>query len=92
MGNLADDTGAIGGNRLTSSQAADMANWLGYRPAGRLRVKGQQVFRDGNDYIVQDIDGHLPNGLWKRAGSYEGLFSKSTRWGTYDYNLNWIGP
>lgn len=93
VGDLADDTGAVGrGNRLTSPQAAQMADRLGYGPAGRLRVKGQQVFTNGDDFIVQDIDSHLPTGLWKRAGSYEGLFSKRTRMGTYDYDLNWIGP
>jgi hypothetical protein len=93
IGDLADDTGAIGGgNRLTNSQATDLATWLGYRPAGRLRVKNQQVFTNGKDYIVQDIDSHLPAGLWKRGGSYEDLFSKRTRMGTYDYELNRIGP
>jgi hypothetical protein len=69
-----------------------MADRLGYSPAGRLRVKGQQVFTNGDDFIVQDIDSHLPAGRWKRAGTYEGLFSKRTRMGTYDYDLNWIGP
>ena len=69
-----------------------MADRLGYSPAGRLRVKGQQVFKNGDDFIVQDIDSHLPTGLWKRGGSYEDLFSKQTRMGTYDYDLNWIGP
>ena len=93
IGDLADDTGGIGrGNPLTNSQAAQMADRLGYSPAGRLRVKNQQVFRNGNDFIVQDIDSHLPAGLWKRGGSYEDLFSKRTRMGTYDYDLNWIGP
>jgi len=93
IGDLGDDTGAIGaGNRLTSSQAGDMANRLGYRAAGRLRVKGQQVFTNGDDHIVQDIDNHLLKALWKRGGSYEDLFSKKTRMGTYDYDLNRIGP
>jgi hypothetical protein len=57
-----------------------------------MRVKGQQVFTNGSDYIVQDIDGHLPDALWKRGRTHEDLFSKQTRMGTYDYDLNRIGP
>jgi len=65
VGNLSDETGALGGgaSRLTNSQAADMANWVGFRPAGKWRIKGQQVFTDGRRYIVQDVDSHLPDGL-----------------------------
>lgn len=48
---------------------------------------GQPVFKKGNTYITPDADGHS-NGVWKATGS---LGSKSTRWGTYDANLNRIG-
>jgi hypothetical protein len=93
IGDLSDETGALGGGatRLTNAQATDMAHWSGFRPAGNWRIKGQQVFTDGQRYIVQDIDSHLPDGLWKMAGQPEDLLSKKTRMGTYDYVLNRIG-
>ena len=77
--------------RLTTSQAGDLANWLGYRPTN-LTLKGQRVFYDRKKklYIVQDIDSHS-GGTWKMAKSYEGLATKSDRLGTYDHELNRIG-
>lgn len=89
---LSDERGggrAVG--LLSRAETHDLANWLGYRPAGRLRAKGQQVFTNGKDFIAQDIDGHLPDGVWKRARTYKDLFSKQTRMGTFDYKLDRIG-
>lgn len=94
-GLVRDERGSIGpfgssSSRLTNSQAADMANRLGFR-ATNLRSRGQTIFTDGKRCITQDIDSH-PGGLWKMARTPEGLASKSTRSGTYDYDLNYIGP
>lgn len=75
---------------LNNSQAADMANRLGYRPTN-IFIRGQRVFYNGKNYIVQDIDSHS-GGLWKMARTVCGLQSKETRMGTYDYNGNYIGP
>ena len=75
---------------LTNKQAEDMANRLGYRSTS-YRSSGQRVFTNGKTFITQDVDSHA-GGLWKMARTTEGLASKSTRMGTYDYDLNYIGP
>jgi hypothetical protein len=67
-----------------------MANRLGYRPT-KFVSSGQRVFTNGKTFITQDIDSHS-GGLWKMASSVANLASKSTRIGTYDYDLNYIGP
>ena len=41
-------------------------------------------------YITADIDGHI-GGVWKAANSVKGLGSRSTRLGTFDAFMNWIG-
>jgi len=94
---LADETGSIGpgtgrgaASRLTNSQATDLAEWQGFASTGQ-RLRGQQIFRQGRRYIVQDIDGHS-GGVWKMATSPKALGSKSTRMGTYDEQLNRLGP
>jgi hypothetical protein len=46
---------------------------------------------NGKNFIVQDIDSHS-GGLWKMADTIKGLGSKTTRSGTYDYDLNYIAP
>jgi hypothetical protein len=89
---FSDDTGSIGpSSRLTTPQIKQMADRLGYKPAGNLRTQSEQVFTNGKDYIVQDRTAHR-GGLWKRATSFEGLRNKNTRMGTYDYNLKRAGP
>jgi hypothetical protein len=75
---------------LTNTQAKDMANRLGYRST-KFVSSGQRVFTNGKTFITQDIDSHS-GGLWKMASSVANLASKSTRMGTYDYDLNYIGP
>jgi len=87
----ASASGAAGDYSASSVSPADRWN-VGLGSGAFTYSYPVVVFRNGNDYIVQDVDGHLPDGLWKRAGSYEGLLSKNTRWGTYDYDLNRIGP
>ena len=54
--------------------------------------KGQLVFKhpDKKFYYSYDIDGHN-GGVWKGAKRIDDLFSKHTRCGTYDENLNRIG-
>lgn len=48
------------------------------------------MFRSGKNYITQDIDGHI-GGTWKMSRTPDG-FSKADRLGTYDHELNWMGP
>lgn len=68
IGDLRDETGIVGrGSRLTNAQATDMANWIGFRPAGGSPIQGQRVFTNGRRYIVQDITSNKPEGLWKMA-------------------------
>lgn len=75
---------------LTTSQATQMAYRVGYRATTKF-VRGQRVFTNGKNYIVQDIDSHS-GGLWKMANSIRELGSKATRAGTYAYNLDYVGP
>jgi Novel toxin 21 len=75
---------------LTNPQAKDMANRLGYRPT-KFVSSGQRVFTNGETFITQDITSNS-GGLWKMARSVADLAIKSTRMGTYDYDLNYIGP
>ncbi|MDF8265736.1 DNRLRE domain-containing protein [Luteipulveratus flavus] len=82
-------TEAGGVSKLTNSQAGDLAKWLGYSKTN-FRSSNQPVFRNGKYYITQDIDGHI-GGTWKMSRSPDG-FSKQDRLGTYDHELNWIGP
>lgn len=83
------------GNRITNAppasaqQVSDLADYLSYRPTGRF-VRGQEVYRRGGSYIVQDTTSHN-GGFWKMAGSVDELNSKSTRAGTYDFLLNKVG-
>jgi Novel toxin 21/Pretoxin HINT domain len=75
---------------LTNSQANDMANRVGYRSTNYIS-RGQRVFTNGKTFITQDVDSHS-GGLWKMAQTVADLGSKATRMGTYDYDLNYIGP
>lgn len=83
---------ALGGgaSRLTNTQITDMASRLGFRPTN-FKSQRQIVFTDGKSFITQDITSHT-GGLWKMARTPEALTSRSTRMGTYDYDLNYIAP
>ncbi|WP_377325651.1 toxin C-terminal domain-containing protein [Pimelobacter simplex] len=74
---------------LTTSQAADLAKYLGYSRTNYL-VTGERVFVRGGSYIVQDTTAHS-GGVWKIANSVKGLSSKTTRTATTDALLNTIG-
>lgn len=74
---------------LTASQVTQMAERVGYRATNQT-LRGQRVFTNGKNYILKDIDSHA-GGLWKMADTIRGLGSKTTRTGTYDYDLNY-GP
>lgn len=50
----------------------------------------QPVFTNGKNFISPDVDGHI-GGVWKMARTIRELGTKTTRMGTYDANLNWIG-
>lgn len=89
---LRAERGGMRPTPLTNSQATDLARWNGFESTG-ARLRGQTVFRKpgSRQYIVQDLDSHL-GGTWKMARSPEALRSKSTRLGTYDEQLNRLGP
>jgi filamentous hemagglutinin len=74
----------------TSSEATAAASELGFVKISE-RVHGQAVYQRGGDYITRDVDGHN-GGAWKMASSPKALRSKATRDGTFDKNLNKIGP
>ena len=77
------------GTRLTSSQATQMADRVGYRPTNFIS-RGERVFTNGKTFITQDTTAHT-GGLWKMASSVQDLRA-GARLGTYDYDLNWIAP
>lgn len=52
---------------------------------------GQRIFTNGRTFITQDVTSHT-GGLWEMARTIADLASKSTRMGTYDYDLNYLGP
>lgn len=76
---------------LRGKDAANAAQKLGYKPTNYYS-KGQRVFYNSKTktYITADVDGHI-GGVWKMAKSVKDLSSKSTRLGTYDASLKWIG-
>ncbi len=74
---------------MTTKQATEAARKLGYKKTN-YTSHGQPVYKKGNTYITPDVDSHS-GGVWKAAGSLKDLGKKSTRWGTYDANLNRIG-
>ena len=77
------------GNTSKGTNTNKAAEDLGYTKTN-YRSHGQPVYKNGNKYITQDVDGHN-GGAWKMADSIKNLGSKSTRMGTYDANLNRIG-
>ena len=74
---------------LKGKSADEAAEQLGYTKTN-YKSHGQPVYKKGNRYITPDVDSHN-GGAWKMADSVANLRSKSTRMGTYDINLNWIG-
>jgi hypothetical protein len=84
--------GANGAARMTSKEATDAANLLGYQKTSELS-HGQPVYSNPKGqpkYITPDVDSHS-GGVWKGANTIEGLGSKTTRSGTYDDKLSRIG-
>jgi RHS repeat-associated protein len=76
-------------NPLTSQQASQLAQYLGFRRVGGLS-QNQQIFTNGSWYITQDRTGHS-GGTWKIARSVKDLGRKDTRTATTDALLNIIG-
>jgi len=71
---------------LTTSQATDLANWLGFKKVrtGASPVKnshGQPVYKSGNRYISPDVDGH-------NGGTWKVFDRRGNRVGTYNYDLS----
>ena len=77
---------------LYCKEAVAAAKKLGYSPTNYYS-HGQKVFYNAKKglYIVADVDEHN-GGVWKMAKTVKDLASKTTRLGTYDEFLNWIGP
>ena len=67
-----------------------LAERLGYAPTP-FRSHGEPVFQRRGFYISPDADSHI-GGVWKGATSPRALLSKTTRSGTYDAEMNRIGP
>ncbi len=70
-------------------ECIDIVKKMGYVKI-RERSEGEAVFRKGNKYISFDKKGHN-GGVWKMARSVDGLKSRTTRLGTFDKFLNYIG-
>ncbi len=76
--------------RLTKAGLAKKAKKLGFEKRippqkAPFNSHGQPVYTDGNRYITRDVDRHS-GGTWK-------MFDRrGNRIGTYDENLNYIGP
>lgn len=68
----------------TAKEARLAAEALGWRRAGGMTSKGQDVYTDGKRYFTRDIDGHS-GGAWKE------LDRKGQRTGTVDENLKKVG-
>ncbi|MHA7269656.1 polymorphic toxin-type HINT domain-containing protein [Arthrobacter sp. HLT1-20] len=75
--------------RLDKDEATDLAQYLGYRSAGREKSYGQPIFKNGKDFITPDNTGHV-RGTWKKAKTIDALKSDTTRQGTYDPLLRWM--
>ncbi len=73
----------------TAQEATKAAKDLGFEKTN-YRSQGQPVFKKGNRYISPDVDCHN-GGVWKMADSVQNLGNRTTRMGTYDAYLNWIG-
>jgi hypothetical protein len=89
---FAATAGVVGGaagdaERLTTSQARDLAEYLGYGKRVKdapFNSMGQAVFSNGKNFISPDVTSHS-GGVWK-------MFNKSgQRLGTFDALLNRIG-
>ena len=85
-------------HRMTSKESQQAAKKLGYEKTNYRAKNGEPIYynKKTKTYISQDIgsaDGSGPHngGVWKMGKSPQELNSKSTRFGTYDGNLNRIG-
>ncbi len=90
------DSGVLVHNKCdkmqTNSQASAAANQLGYSKVPNATSHGQAVYFNSSAtrnmrYITADIDSHS-GGVWKAAKSLEALTSKSTRTGTFNWDLS----
>jgi len=73
------------GARMTTPQATELANWLGYTRVKGATSHGQAVYTNGKNFISPDVDSHS-RGVWKMASSLNG-FGANQRLGTYDFLL-----
>ena len=91
--NFSSDFSKFQNIRLTTKQATEAAENLGYKKINQYS-HGQPVYErvngNGPKYITPDVDGHN-GGVWKGADSVKNLGSKTTRAGTYNSVLQRIG-
>ncbi|MFW6695756.1 toxin C-terminal domain-containing protein [Streptomyces sp. MAR4 CNX-425] len=92
-------------SKLTAAQQADTAKFLGYKkvPGNHGKANVFEIKKPGPGqprYITRDIDQHN-GGVFKGANRIQDLWSKKTRPGTYDVDidvkgqvvgLKWINP
>ena len=76
----------------TNVESKSVANKLGYTKVNNATSRGQAVYYNpkapsGKRYITADIDSHN-GGVWKAASSISNLFSKTTRTGTFNWDLS----
>lgn len=74
---------------LTNKQTEHLAKYLGFKLTNEM-VRQKPVYTNGRFFIVQDISSHI-GGTWKMADTVDNLKSKSTRLGTFDPLLNYMG-
>jgi hypothetical protein len=72
-------------------QAKEIAKSLGYSKVQGVFSHGQAIFRNNDAiktlrFISVDVDSHN-GGFWKAASSIDNLRHKSTRSGTYTWDL-----
>lgn len=81
----------------TDKEAEKAAGKLGYTKTRERCSNDAAIFKKdkktkkGPAYISRDRDNHSGRGAWKGGTSPEKICKKSTRSGTYDKDLNWIG-
>ena len=85
------ETGVLVHNQYkTTAEATQAAKDLGFTKVNERSPHGAPIYANGKVYITPDVDSHI-GGFWEMAKKIKDLFSKSTRLGTYDADLNRIG-
>ncbi len=89
--NKCGDSNTRGGKLYTNSQSKQLANDLGYSKVNGVSSHGNAIYYNPKaptnmQYISADVDSQS-GGIWKAASSIIYLASKSTRTGTFNWDL-----